>query len=484
LFRWGNKDKGIDKVYLYKFQQELFNIILSDKNLHNIVVRLSDSGYNIHLVGGCVRDAIIGRKFSDIDLVTNALPEEIKELFSDRDVDCQGKFLVAVVDGFEIATYRKDVHNTGLSTECEVERVKTLEEDLSRRDFTCNAIAFDPIVNTIIDSFLGVADLYDRKIKFVGDPDRRINEGFERIVRACRFQAVLDGYFSPSTLLALRENAHLIDKLPKEKIQLEVVKAMKLQKASLFFDALHLIGALRYIFPSLEACFDQDGGPYHAETVFTHCMEVGDSISTKNWRVKLAGYLHDVGKPPCAEISAETTALRFRNHPVEGAKLVTQELKKLKFSNESESYVSNLVLLHMTSLKDDFSKRAVKKFMVKLEEKQIDYRDWMRLLIADRKGNYKIKNYSFGEIRDRLRGIYSIFKEEKMFSLKDLVVDGRDVMEYANLESGPEIGMVLRVLFADCFETPEHNTREYLINQIHKFNLCNPKAGFGRGELK
>ena len=462
-------------MYLHEAKQKLYKLIVLDKSLANIVTTLYKGGYGVYLVWGCIRDILIDRKSLDIDLVTNALPEEIQELFPDRKVECRGRFLVAVVDDFEIATFRKDVHNTGLATECEVERVKTLEEDLNRRDFTCNAIAFNPINNKIIDPFHGYADICGRTLRFVGDSNKRIKESFERIIRACRFQAVLDGYMKPSTLEALRENVHLINELPKEKIQLEIKKAMKLPKASLFFEALHLIGALKYIFPSLEACWDQDGGPHHAETVFKHCMEVGDALSTKNWMLKLAGYLHDVGKPPCAEISAETMALRFRDHPVKGAKLVTKELQNLKFSKEAEQYVSNLALLHMTSLKDDFSKKAVKRFMVKLEEKKIDYRDWMKLLIADRKGNYKSKNYSFGQIRDRLKGIHNLFKEEKMFSLKDLAVNGKDIMKILGINSGPEVGIILKILFERCFNNPEYNTREFLCKEISKFN---------RGEIK
>jgi hypothetical protein len=120
----------------------------------------------------------------------------------------------------------------------------------------------------------------------------------------------------------------------------------------------------------------------------------------------------------------------------------------------------------MTSLQDDFSKKAVKRFLVKLKNRNIDYRDWMRLLIADRKGNYKTPNFTFGEIRNRLRGIHSLYIEEKMFSLKDLAVNGNDVVKCTGHAPGPVVGQILKALFEDCFENPEHNTREYLLGKL------------------
>lgn len=452
---------------LAKLQRKFYNLIRRDEKLLYLLYTFTRSCYKIHFVGGCVRDALMGLEPHDIDLVTDATPDEIIAMFPDKKVECRGaSFLVAVVDGFEIATYRKDICNTGKASECEVERVKTLGEDLARRDFTCNAIAFNPIMGVLIDSFFGVGDIEDKIIKFVGNPEERIKEDHERILRACRFVSSMDGFLETYTMEALRENAHLVERIPKERMQLEIVKAMATQKASKFFDTLRHIGALKYLFPSLEACYDQDGGPHHAETIFLHCMEVGDALSTKNWRLKLAGYLHDVGKPPCAEISAETMRLRFRDHPVKGAKLVTEELTNLKFSNKTVAYISNLVLLHMTSLQQDFSKKAVKRFMVKLEQKKVPYQDWMRLLIADRKGNYKSKNFSYKDIRDRLRKIHELFKEEKMFSLKDLAVNGVDVMDFGKIGPCSIVGEVLNLLFEDCLENPEHNNREYLLKKI------------------
>lgn len=454
-------------VTLNDAQQILVTRINGDPVLFDIIYALLSSGYDAYVVGGCIRDIFLSKVLKDVDIATNATPDELVKLFKDHNVRCQGSsFLVVSVDGFDVATYRKDVYNDGLASDCVVERVKTIEEDLGRRDFTINAIAFDPLHKVLIDPYGGVSDLYTRKLRFVGDPEVRIKESYERILRACRFCINLGQVaFDKFTLEAIFDNTELLKLLPKEKIALEVEKAMKHQRASVFFEALYKVGALKYIFPSLVPCWTQDGGPHHAETVFKHNMEVGDALSTKNWRLKLAGYLHDVGKPPCAKIAAETMALRFRNHPEEGARLVYNELRELKFSNKTVEYVSSLIRLHMTSMHEDFLKRAVKRFMVKLENRSLDYRDWMRLLIADRKGNYKSPNFTFGEIRNRLRGIHKLFLEERMFSLKNLAINGKDVLDVTGLQPGPIIGIILNKLFDDCFINPDHNNKEYLIGE-------------------
>jgi len=447
-----------------KVKYDLNKLVFSNPDLIYILDEFMKGYHDIYLVGGCVRDTLIGMKCKDIDLVTDASPEELKEMFPEA--KCHGQFLITVVRGVEIATYREDIFNTGKATECNVRRVRTIEEDLARRDFTCNAMAFDPIGQNIVDLYGGYTSCLFRELSFVGKPDRRIQESNARILRACRFVAVLNGSFDIDTLEALKRNAHLVNNISKEKIMLEIKKAMSIKRASMFFKALHAIGALQYIFPSLEDCVNQDGGPHHAETVFDHCMEVGDAITTKNWRLKLAGYLHDIGKPPCAEIAAETNALRFRNHPVTGAKLATKELKDLKFSNEDEAYISNLVLLHMTSLKEDFTKKAVKKFIRKLKEKDLSYKDWFKLRIADRKGNRKSFNYTFREIYDRVGLIHDILKEKNVFSLKDLAVNGQDVMNILHILPGPLVGAVLKALFEDCFNNPERNNKEFLLYRM------------------
>lgn len=248
-----------------------------------------------------------------------------------------------------------------------------------------------------------------------------------------------------------------------------IIDAVRGSKGSCAFEYWHEIGHLEIIFPSLEACYTQDGGPHHAETVFQHCMDVGDAISTKDWRLKLAAYLHDVGKPPCAKISAATNALRFRKHPDKGAELVKHELSVLGFNENTIEYISNLIRLHMIGFKNDFSIKATRRFMTKLRDAGINYRDWMRLLIADKKGNDKTDNNSIAQdVRAKLKCINALLKEENKFSIKDLAVNGRDVLKATWLEPGPEVGKILKNLYKDCVENPEHNNRSYLIDKIIK----------------
>jgi tRNA nucleotidyltransferase (CCA-adding enzyme) len=447
-----------------------FEVILENNlKLKNIIYRLHENHFRIHLVGGCVRDVILRVQPHDFDLVTDATPDQIIVLFKDKKVDTYGKsFLVIVVDGFEITTYRKDFKNTGKSSECNVERVDTLDEDLARRDFTCNAMAYDPIGEKIVDPHKGYRDLSYGLIRFVGNPEDRIKEDYLRILRACRFVSKIDGQLEPSTLRALEYNSHLIEYIPKERINLEIKKAMEIQKASLFFRALYNIRALGYIFHSLDKCVGQNGGNYHNETIFEHNMLVGDAIHIKDWRLKLAGYLHDVGKPLCAQISETSGNLIFKDHAKEGYKIIEAELTKLKFSKFDIEHISNLILMHMSQVEGDFPKKAIKRFLVKLEDQSLRYKDWLKLFIADRRGNLKKSNYSFGEIRSKLKLIQDLIKNERMFSIKDLAINGTDVINTLNIKSGPQVGKILKEIFEDCLNNPEHNKRDYLLMKLEE----------------
>jgi tRNA nucleotidyltransferase/poly(A) polymerase len=451
---------------ILEVNEEFKNILNNNSELKEIIEIIHRNNFQIHLVGGCIRDVILGIKPYDFDLVTNATPKEIISLFKDREVDSYGEsFLVVVVNGFEIATYRKDFKNTGSSTECKVERVETLKEDLSRRDFTCNAMAYDPISFTLIDPYKGYFDLSYRIVRFVGDPDLRIKEDPIRILRACRFISKLEGYFETKTARSLEWKSYLIKQIPKERIILEIKKALEIEKASLFFRYLYNIRGLGEIFPSLNQCVGQDGGLYHNETIFNHSMCTGDLISTKEWRLKLAGYLHDVGKPICVRFE-ENGDLSFKNHAKKGSEIIHSELTTLKFSKFDVEYISNLVFMHMFQIKEDSSKKVIKRFLIKLEDKNLRYKDWLRLLIADRKGNRKKKNYSFGEIKFKLKSIDNIIQNERMFSLKDLAINGKDIIQVLNIKPGREVGRILKDLFEDCLNNPEHNTREFLLEKI------------------
>jgi len=451
------------KIDRFLYRNELYREIIN---------RLYKSKYEVYIVGGFIRDFLTHNKFSeDVDFVTNATPEELKKLFYDMKFATGGEtFLVSFVNGVEIATYRRDVVNTGIRTDCQVERAKSIEEDLSRRDFTINAIAFSPITGEFIDPYRGKSDIHDRIIKFIGDPKDRIYEDNERILRACRFMAVMEGLFDRLTFLALKKYSTLIKCVAPERISLEIKKAMKIRKASVFFETMKLIGCLKYVFPSLRACHDQDGGPHHDETIFEHNMISGDTIHPKYPLIKLAGYLHDVGKPPCAIIDDKDYTLKFIEHEKVGADLVRDELKALCFSNDEIKYICGLIYCHMNSFSKKLSKKATKRFLVRLSKSGIDYRDWFRLFIADKHGNMKSRDFKLGELKSFLEKIKYLYENENTFSLDALSINGNDVMNALSISQGPKVGIVLKKCFEYCLDNPGDNNKEFLLNFIKEID--------------
>jgi tRNA nucleotidyltransferase/poly(A) polymerase len=430
--------------------------------------KLTDKGFEVYLVGGYVRDYLLDKIPSDADLVTNAKPEEIAEIFKDCKLSYVGtNFKVSIVDGIEVATYRKDVYNSiGLDR---VEYAESIEEDLARRDLTINAIAMHPYTHEFIDPFNGRHDLKGRKIKFVGDPEKRIKEDPLRIVRACRFLAVIDGIFDRNTFYAMQRECYLLSDIPKERIMIEIIKAMKAEKASKFFNALKNINYLNEYFYSLSNCIGLEGGKYHGETVYEHSMMTGDFLETDDPIFKLAGYLHDIGKAEAYNFNCDGS---FYKHDKFGQDSIDHELTNLKFSNEDINFIKDCIQFHMYDIDSCmYSDHRIKKFLYKIEARRFSnrytYEHFLDLFEADHKANLKKDNMlEMGLYYSRFKHV--INKKEPM-SVKDLVVDGNDVMEVLNIKPGPRIKEVLNSLLEIILEKPEFNTREFLIEVIRGY---------------
>jgi len=429
----------------------------------NVIVRmLEERGFNAYFVGGYVRDYLFGVVANDVDIATNARPEEVEAIFApDHKVKLVGKaFGVVVVDGVEVATFRTDVYGGLNHKDCEVTYADTIEEDLSRRDFTVNAMAMD-MHGELIDPFNGVWDLESRTIRFVGDADFRIFEDPNRMLRACRFVAQLDGVLVTSAKEAIFRNRKLIKSVAPERVRHEVLKAMKAPNASKFFNALRDCGLLFSVFPSLDGCWDHEGGNYHPETVFTHSMLTGDRISTHCPLTKLAGYLHDVGKPETFDLDG-----KFLEHEKVGAHLVVDEMARLKFSNEEIATVSGLVRMHMrtaTVLTD----KGVRRLLRKLADQGVSYRDYLRLFLADRNSNTGLDPMSTQEVRCMVNTVEDQMSVEMgVTKITDLKVNGHDVMTLTGFEPGPRVGQVLGDLLEMVLVDPELNTRERLVGIV------------------
>jgi tRNA nucleotidyltransferase/poly(A) polymerase len=429
---------------------------IKDQKTHDILWKLHAEGYQAYLVGGAVRDALRHNEYSDYDLATNATPDQITDLFKDTyKLDFVGtNFKVSMVDGIEVATFRKDIYLENILLK--VEFAKTIEEDLGRRDLTMNSMAYDPFKQELIDPYGGRKDLKRKVVRFTGDPVRRIIEDPLRVFRACRFLALTNSKFDMKSFEAMRNAVKNGFTVPAERIRIEILKAMKAKKASKFFRALHNIGALKEIFPELEDGHTVDGGKFHDETVFEHNMEVGDAIPRGNSLLKLAGYLHDIGKPISHLLNCDGS---FKRHEREGSRMAKRSLKALKFSTMEISFIENIIYFHMRTLTPEMSDKAVRRLLAKFEDYGIYYKDYLALKFADRNGNLKSGPYT----EEEEKMMRKKFELEAPITIASLKVSGRDLIDELGFKAGPEIGEVLRRLRQTVIADPSMNTRESLL---------------------
>lgn len=441
-------------------------------NHNEIIQNLCRAGFPTFLVGGAVRDIFTGEEPSDFDIVTQATPDEIEAVFQGRKVDTVGKsFGVTIVEGVEVATFRVDQFPNGNgSKNCEPVFASSIHEDLSRRDLTINALALCSISGELIDNHNGLEDLRNSVIRFVGNPDERIAEDPNRIVRACRFVAKIQGSFDPDTLFALQRNAHLVGThVDPERIGKEVLKAVQLEQPSLFFSALQLIGALQHVLPCLVPCVNHEHGQWHKETVWEHLLLAGDRVDSKFPVVRLAAFLHDVGKPVAFRNNNDGT---FVGHEVAGAELVDAELRRLRFSNSVREQVVGLVRAHMWgSDLHDLSPKAIRRLRFRLSELNVSPSDWFRIRIADRSANLNKESFTLTELRERLAALkFRGVQELPVFNANALALKGGDIIRRFGLTPGPLVGRIQRHLVEFVVENGfEFNNEQALGVEIINF---------------
>jgi len=440
-----------------------------EKKTNSITERLCKDGWKAYITGGAARNIINGERPNDYDIVTNAPYEVITALFAKRKMSLVGaSFKVCIIDGIEVATYRKDKYFSTPGSVPSIVEAKTIQEDLARRDLTINSMAFCPYNGDIVDEYGGVEDLKNRIIRFTGNPVERIMEDPCRILRACRFLAKLEGNFNPATFEALKKNSFLVkERVAPERIRLEILKTMRYHKPSMFFDALHEIGALKHLSPGFELCYNHDGGGYHGETIDEHIKMVGDTLSKRKPLLRLAGFWHDHGKPAAAEYRNGNVS--FILHAVLGTEIAEQELMKLKFSVRETEYVKSIVRHHMRNLHPEDKPKTVRKMLKKLNDDGVYWKDWLQIKIADTKGNLKKKNLSRDEIRRivfKIRNELKPVSKRAVLSIKDLAVNGEDVMRTLNIKAGPKVGKVLNKLLDQVLDNPSLNKRKKLIKLI------------------
>jgi putative nucleotidyltransferase with HDIG domain len=420
---------------------------------------LIKAGYETYLVGGAVRDMVMGRNPKDYDLATIATPDQIKEIFNNAKFVGES-FGVCLVDGIEVATFRVD-HSFGSAKDTKVEFTANIFEDLARRDFTMNAmaLAYD---GTIIDPFDGQKDIKNRIIKFVGHGDLRIAEDANRMIRACRFCTLgftLEDYTKESIIFAV--NAGAVKKITPERIRIEILKAMKMNTPSLFWSALLETGILKEVFPELVDAYGHDHGNYHEEDIWTHLMIAGDRVSSKFPLTRLAAFLHDVGKPA----SFDENTGSFHEHQHFGADIARTRLTSLKFSNEEIRHIVNLVLVHMDGTRR-MSAKAVRRLKKKLHAYGLDWHDYVRVRIGDRAGNIARPDFTLSDIKAYVKHFTS--ENEIPFTTHHLAVSGAEIIKHFGLHPGPIVGKIQREMLKYVIEEGSGvNNKTDLINYIN-----------------
>ena len=429
-----------------------------------IINNLQFHGYEAYAVGGCVRDSILARRPEDWDITTSAGPEEIKKLFR-RTVDTGIEHGTVTVllgkDSYEVTTYRIDgAYEDGRHPK-EVHFTTSLEEDLRRRDFTINAMAYNDEVR-LVDIFGGMQDLNRHLIRCVGDPKERFSEDALRILRAVRFSAQLNFPVEPETAEAARELAPSLEKISAERIQAELVKLLVSPHPERIRDAFEL-GITKVILPEWDAMEGvAQNTPHHRYDVAEHTLRALKNVK-RDRILRLTMLFHDMGKP-----AVKTTDAKGRDH-FKGHALVSEEiarrvLRRLKFDNDTVKKVTRLVCYH--DYRMEATPKNVRRAMNRIGVELFPY--YLAVRLAD------VKAQSPYHRREKIENIVAVRElyqhallEDQCVTLRQLAVSGRDLMDLG-MKPGRELGNMLSELLEYVIDDPERNRKEILCGYVRE----------------
>ncbi|HSQ58900.1 MAG TPA: HD domain-containing protein [Acidobacteriota bacterium] len=428
---------------------------------------LHAAGHRAVLVGGCVRDLARGVDVGDWDVGTSAKPVQVQALFP-RTVPTglkHGTVTVLTEDRpVEVTTFRVESGYSDARHPDQVAFTDDLRADLERRDFTVNAMAWDPIADREEDPFGGRADLAAGILRAVGDPAVRFHEDGLRPVRAARFTATLEMDLEPTTFEALRGARERVALVAVERVRDELMKMLGAPLPSRGFEVLRRSGLLDLILPELAACVAVPQNRYHAYDVYFHTLFTCDAAPREKPEVRLAALFHDVGKP-ATRVERAGGEATFYNHQFESARLTERAMTRLRFSRETTDRVVHLVKQHMFDYRPVWTDAAVRRFLRAVGPEHVA--DLFDLRIADNVGNGTKVGFPhyLGELTGRIEGILSA---AHAFTIRDLAVDGRDVMRERRVPAGPAVGRILDQLLEEVIEHPERNDRPYLLRRLRE----------------
>lgn len=428
---------------------------------------LEEAGFESYLVGGCVRDLILNKTPKDWDLTTNAHPEQIQALFPEHyanndfgTIGVKTESEEETLKVIEITPYRSESGYSDLRRPDSVTFGVSLEEDLARRDFTVNALAYRPATAVTIDLFDGIKDLEAKRLRTVGDAHERFNEDALRMMRAVRLSAELGFVIDSATTTAIAENNELLKRISIERIAIEFLRIINSKEPMQGIVFLHSFGLLQHIVPELIDGIDCEQGGIHAFDVFEHNVRTLQAAADKDFpsEVRIAALFHDIGKPATRRTGGKNKHYTFFGHEVVGARMTKSILERLKLPRETIDTVVNLVRWHMFfSDPDEITLSAVRRTITRIGEEHIE--DLLNLRVCDRIGTGRPKEQPF-----RFRK-YKAMVDEALrdpISVKMLRVNGDRIMELSGEKPGKKLGFVLHALLEEALEDSSKNNADYM----------------------
>jgi len=455
------------------------------KQVQFIIQQLKKNGFQAYIVGGCVRDILRGIKPSDWDIATNAKPEQTIKIFPHNFYN--NKFGTVTVlsglkktqeKGIEITPFRTEEKYTDKRHPDKIKWAKTIEQDLSRRDFTVNAMAMDLNLK-IIDLFNGQKDLKNKIIRAVGEPEKRFSEDALRLIRAVRFATTLNNpvgwRIEEKTKKAIQKKAKLLSFISKERIRDELMKIIMSERGAKGIETLRKLELLKHIIPELEQGFGIKQNKHHIYQIYQHNILSLEYACKKGFSkyVRISALLHDIAKPKTKQ--GQGLDSTFYNHEILGAKMTNEILQRLRFSKKDIEKIVKLVRYHLFYYNvGEVKEASVRKLVREVGKENIN--ELLQLRMCDRIGSGVPKAEPY-----KLRHLKYIIEKvsQDPVSVKMLKIKGDDIMRILKISPGPKIGEILNILLGNVLDNPKENKKQDLEKQVKKLGKLKEKD-FGK----
>ncbi|MFP4114229.1 MAG: CCA tRNA nucleotidyltransferase [Spirochaetota bacterium] len=437
------------------------------RRVRTFAERFHEAGYECYLVGGAVRNLLLGRKPSDFDFASNATPEEVTAIFKRVIPTGVQHGTVTVLHhgaSFEVTTYRTEGDYTDARRPDTVRFVRDIHEDLKRRDFTINAMALDPVCARFLDPHGGTDDIKAKIVRAIGDPAERFREDALRLLRAVRFATQLEFVIDPRTLEEITERAASISAVSQERIRDELTKILESSRPSYGLILMKETRLLDYLVPELVEGIDVAQRGNHRFDIFEHSLRACDAAPPGNLIVRLAALFHDVGKPRTLEVAPDGTR-RFHGHDQVSADMTEGILRRLRYPNKTVDRVVHLVRHHMFNYTPEWTDSAVRRFISRVGIHAIP--DLLALRQADGEAirGERVDPRPLSELAARVQ---RQVETDHAFTVRDLAVNGHDLME-SGIPSGRTLGIVLEALLETVLDDPRQNEKSRLLEIAHRF---------------